>query len=264
MLPSHVIYDPTGNVTALVEDSFDVADQPAVAYAIQQAHPEVEQVGFVHEPRYDEAPADVTLRMAGGEFCGNATMCAAVWWARRRGGDDVLVHASGAPEPVRVSVRHEGDGSYACSVRMPYALSFDDVELTHMDMSGILPLVRLEGISHLVVAPGSGFFDLLCRCGEAEHAVRRWCAELGTDGLGLMFLDGSGPTRRLIPLVYVPGAGTCFWERSCASGSASVGMWLAHDEGAAIDVDLVQPGGTLHVTCDPTARQAWLSGHVRV
>ena len=43
-------------------------------------HPEVEQVGFV---RFSDDPGDPVragLRMAGGEFCGNASCCAAVLW----------------------------------------------------------------------------------------------------------------------------------------------------------------------------------------
>ena len=69
------IFDPTGNITALVESQIPAAEQPTVAAAVMERHPSVEQVGFV---RFDPASdPPVSLRMAGGEFCGNATMCAA-------------------------------------------------------------------------------------------------------------------------------------------------------------------------------------------
>ena len=69
------IFDPSGNITALVETHINNDSQPEVADEIMKAHPEVEQVGFVY---FDAIrPVPTYLRMAGGEFCGNATMSAA-------------------------------------------------------------------------------------------------------------------------------------------------------------------------------------------
>ena len=96
-------FDPTGNITALVETAVDIADQPAVASKIMEQEPDVEQVGFI---TYDdtasaEESVPVSLRMAGGEFCGNATMCAAALFAIRSG-------MRGGAEPVQVNVRVSG------------------------------------------------------------------------------------------------------------------------------------------------------------
>ena len=73
------IWDPTGNITALVETQTSIDRQPEVAARIMDLHPEVEQVGFVSKVLRPY------LRMAGGEFCGNASMCAAAWLALGRG-----------------------------------------------------------------------------------------------------------------------------------------------------------------------------------
>ena len=43
----YYIFDPTGNITALVESGVAAADQPAVASRIMERHPDVEQVGFL-------------------------------------------------------------------------------------------------------------------------------------------------------------------------------------------------------------------------
>ena len=96
----------------------------------------------------------------------------------------------------------------------------------------------------------------------AGQAVREFCGALGADGLGLMFLDGRGSEYCMTPLVYVPGSGTCFWENSCASGSAAVGMYLAAADGAQTGVSLREPGGVLHVTSDRTGTR--LRGNVRL
>ena len=43
----YYIFDPTGNITALVETAVDVAEQPAAASRIMELEPDVEQVGFI-------------------------------------------------------------------------------------------------------------------------------------------------------------------------------------------------------------------------
>ena len=66
----------------------------------------------------------------------------------------------------------------------------------------------------------------------------------------------------MTPLVYIPGSGTVFWENSCASGSAAVGMYLADGNAAPTEVSLREPGGVLHVTSDRTGTR--LRGNVRL
>ena len=68
----------------------------------------------------------------------------------------------------------------------------------------------------------------------------------------------------MTPLVYIPGGNTCFWENSCASGSAAVGMALTARSGRAADLSLAEPGGTLRVTSDPLSGETWLYGQVRL
>ena len=43
----YCIFDPTGNITALVESPVIIDRQPGVADGIMKKHPEVEQVGFI-------------------------------------------------------------------------------------------------------------------------------------------------------------------------------------------------------------------------
>ena len=310
------ILDPTGNITALVETETEIAMQPAVAAEIMRLHPEVEQVGFVRFVTSGKADVksgsssagqqlcDGELRMAGGEFCGNATMSAAalllmrsadgVSGIRKAGTDHADVGAwqtvrlkvSGASEPVEVKlkpcgakadpveVKPEAAGvilkpagakaenagdchvSFQAQVKMPPALGIEQRAFSFAGKDGELPLVRMEGISHIIIGENSPFFGMKEEPEEAEQAVRQWCKELAADGLGLMFLEaepaGGGERRfpvnqdrrrpdgrnderekeltfQLTPLVYVPAGssgGTVFWENSCASGSAAAGLYL--------------------------------------
>ena len=318
----YCVFDPTGNITALVESAVDAADQPAVASRIMELEPDVEQVGFVRFADKDEsvaAPggAPVSLRMAGGEFCGNATMCAAALFATRRGlqGGAVPVKVSGASAPLTVTLERQAALSFSAAVSMPPALSIGKIGFsaagadagqeaggtppaagsapaTDQTASAItesapaadqpagataesapalsLPVVKMEGISHIIIEPDSGFFGLKDDPALAEALLKNWCGVLGADCLGMMFLgdtsavngEWSRPLLPLTPLVYVPGADTMFWENSCASGSTAAGMYLAAKTGKAVDVTFDEPAGRLRVESDPETDTTILHGSV--
>ena len=260
------ILDPTGNITALVESPVEPAERPAAAAALMRRHPQVEQAGFVRFAPEDGV--DAALSMAGGEFCGNASLCAAALYLLRRGTapgarERVWLRVSGASKPVETELVYGQDGSFSAWVRMPPALGVEEQDFAFDDLRGSLTLVRMEGISHLIVPADSAFFALQSvRC-AAERAVQSWCGALQAEGLGLMFLE-DGESLRLTPLVYVPGSGTVFWENSCASGSAAVGMARAARSGMPVDLRLTEPGGVLRVVSDPASGETRLCGTVRL
>lgn len=256
------IFDPTGNITALVETQVDPADQPAAASWIMERNQDVEQVGFVTFAAAGAgapvADVPVSLRMAGGEFCGNATMCAAAFYmmvSNMIGEAKVKVRVSGAKEPLDVSLVRRDAVSFDASVTMPPALGIDELRLSDGMLSGSdvlsLPIVRMEGIAHVIIEPDSGFFGLKDDSALVETLLRGWCGALGAECLGMMFLDEGNSVRALTPLVYVPGADTMFWENSCASGSAAAGIYLAAKAGRPVDVTFSEPAGSLRVTSDP-------------
>ena len=263
------IWDPTGNITALVESPVAPERQPDAAAALMRRHPAVEQVGFLRFPaRPDADGVSAALRMAGGEFCGNASMCAAALCLLRRDAGQgteelVRVRVSGAEEPVTVRLRREEAESFRARVRMPAPRSVGEADFAFGGVSGRLPLVRMAGISHILIGPGSGFGALLRDRAAAGRAVRAWCAELGAEGLGLMFLGETAGETHLTPLVYVPGSGTEFWEHACASGSAAIGMALAARGGAPVRLTLREPGGVLTVESRPDG-ETWLGGGTRL
>ena len=263
------IFDPTGNITALVESPVSVVDQPGTAAEIMRLHPEVEQVGFVRLTESPDSAVHAVLRMAGGEFCGNATMCTAALYMLRRGLDgsaEIKVSVSGATEPLPVSLIRKDEISFDSSVLMPPALGIEETvfgcDTDEGTISGTLPVVHMEGIDHIVIGPDSAFYALKDDPEHAGRVIRKWCGRLCSDCLGMMFLEGEGQARRLVPLVYVPGADTVFWENSCASGSAAVGMYLASGSGEAVDCTLNEPAGVLRVESDAQNGGIRLSGRV--
>lgn len=264
------ILDPTGNITALVESPVVLNEQPAAAAALMQVHPEVEQVGFVRFSDDAGAAADADLRMAGGEFCGNASICAAALFLLKKGldsdGSPVPVHlqVSGAAQTVEVLISREPDGSFSAAVTYPPILGIFPHRLDFAERSERLPVICLQGISHIIIRPGSCFWALRDDPAAAEAALRNWCALLSADCLGLMFLETDEAPYRLTPFVYVPGSGTFFRENSCASGSAAAAVLLASESGRPVMLTLREPGGCLKAECDPSSGKILLCGQTRL
>jgi diaminopimelate epimerase len=239
----YTLLDPTGNLTILVGTPVAAADQPRLAAALMAAEPGAEQVGFLTRPAPD---ADVALRMAGGEFCGNAAMSAAALFCAQNAQKRAMLRVTVSGETVAVSAEETARDAFVCAVEMPRPQRISE--------AFGFPLVAFSGISHLIVtAPMSR--------AAAEAAAPDWCAALGAEALGMMLLSPDG--ARLDPLVWVPAADTLVWERSCASGTAAAGAYLAAARGAPVALDFAEPGGVLGVSATPEGAVS-LRGSVRI
>ena len=266
------IWDPTGNITALVESPVGIPEQPAAAAEIMRRHPAVEQVGFVRFPEGDGSMS-AELRMAGGEFCGNASMCTAALCVLRKGrasADSISkeltlsLRVSGVAEPLDVRLKRETADAFSAGVKMPPALCIENREFEFEDRKDRLPLIRMEGIDHILIGADAALFALREDRQAAGLAVRSWCAALSSPGLGLMFLEKREQNFSMTPLVYIPGSDTLFWEQSCASGSAAVGMVLAREKGARTEATLNEPGGILRVESAPENGETRLYGKTKL
>ena len=261
------IWDPMGNITAIVEKDTPAEEMPGTAKEIMERHPEVEQVGFF-TARKHAGKEEISLNMAGGEFCGNASMCAGALYLTRQGRtvkgheEDVTLKVSGTDEPVTISLK-AADQGFETSIIMPKALSTGEKTFSFDNKTGIIPVIELPGITHLIIEEDNVFFSLSKDEKAAVSAVRGWCGELDADGLGLMFIEGKGTECRMTPLVYVPVGDTVFFESSCASGSAAAGIYRAYSSKTGQSMDLKQPGGTLKVKSDPESGKTILYGKVR-
>lgn len=242
--------DPTGNITILVESQVPVEEQPEVAKILMERERSCEQVGYVGTG----GECDITLRMAAGEFCGNATMSAAALFCDKAGlgvneTRTVTARSSGCRERILVDITRDADkGSlrvYGGSVHMPHHKGITKHALKYGDREYDLPVVAFEGIMHIIAKSD----DLDMSDTEAEEAVRIWCKELGAKCLGIMIVSEDMTSLR--PLVYVPAIGSCFWERSCASGTTATGAYCFENglnNGPVISFS--EPGGVLSVTKD--------------
>lgn len=245
----YYLMNPTGNITILVVSPVPVPDQPAIADMLMKHEPACEQVGYIST----SDNSDIKLRMTGGEFCGNATMSTAALCCYRSGlaaghSVPVSVEASGCDAPVTVHINRmedaEGRTVFRGRVHMPGHRAISRHALTFMGRTYDLPVVDVGGIVHIVATKPLPLSDE-----EMEEAIKKWCLDLDAEALGIMQAAfGTGDSMSLRPLVYVPAAGTCYWESSCASGTTATGLYLA-DQGFAVSgLHIREPGGTLTIT----------------
>lgn len=222
-------------MTILVKTSVPRARQSRVgACLMSDESVNAEQAGFIERAFLPGARA--RLQMAGGEFCGNAAMSLAAYFAREDGisTGEILLEVSGAAGLVSCRVRLSG-GAYLCALAMPLPVILDRV--------GAWPIVRLPGIAHAIVEGA----DV-----DAPALVRKIADETGEDAAGVILF--SREKMEIRPLVYVPSAGTLVWERGCGSGTAAVGAYLSMEKGGEIACKLRQSGGTIGV------RAVWRDG----
>lgn len=234
----YTLADPTGNRTILVLSPVPESQQPQVAAYLMRLEPTAEQAGFLSR---GSGAAQIALRMAGGEFCANATMSAAAFYAEKTGcpAGTLRVQVSGAADPVAVRFAREENGAWQTMIEMPKP---DAIRPVRFDDGQTYPVVFLPGIAHVIL-------DAEAPDDTAEERAKTMCTFLGADALGLMYLDTAEMTLR--PLVYVPAAGTLVWENACGSGTSAVGAYLAQRTGKRVALSLRQPGGELGITASP-------------
>ena len=270
------LIDPTGNITALVRTAVDEADQPRIAGLILDAEESCEQVGFTGS----SSGCDIALRMAAGEFCGNAVMSTAALYCDDNGidkGQERTVHvcSSGCDKPLVVDItRKEDKGQthvYNGRVTMPDPRDISCHVFTYKDRFYDLPVVRFDGILHVIAKSG----DISFPDEEMQGLIRDWCDQAGAECFGIMMTDieddlffrSEAVNDKIMismrPLVYVPMLSSCYWENSCASGTTAVASYLSHELGDEdITVGVKQRGGTLTVHIKD--RQKILEGNVSI
>ncbi len=267
--------DPSGNITILVESEITGTEQSAVSKKLMDAEPACEQVGFVRK-----SSRRVRLRMAGGEFCGNAVMSAAVLLCDDTGASvgqtrSVTVESSGADDPIQVDITRLDDEDdlhvYRGKVDMPIPRRVGIKKLMIGGTQYELPVVEFEGIAHMICMPQV----LSLTDEEAERALRMLLDSFNTECIGMMLISSvedhnpEGASDELNyemfvrPLVYVPAVDTCVWESSCASGTTAIGMYYSDlRPDSRININAYEPHGTLTVSAEDG--HLYLTGIVRI
>lgn len=231
---NYYLADPAGNVTILVENPIDPSRLSEVGTALLSLEKSAEQVGFLSPSPIQDG---ICLRMAGDEFCGNATLsagsCRLYMDSLQSGNVPVFVYGVGYP--LTVSAQRTSENIYSAIADMPLPVKITDISLCVASETFSFGFVSFGGIAHLITEE---LFDRTL----AESAIKKWCSELGLPALGLMSLNRC--KSEIIPLVYVSSLDSLYWEKSCASGTCAAAAFLAENSCNGY-FEFTEPGGRL-------------------
>ncbi len=275
----YAVMNPSENITILVLSDVDRGKYSYIAKELLKKEQIAEQVGFIKLPKNVEKlklPSgevfDIILEMAGNEFCGNATMSAAAYYAIKNGINDgnMMVKTTGVDKVIDVKVKYDNSTyvgtndrfktednfiTYEGIVNMPKAKEVSEVTF----LSGeTFTVVYFEGIAHIIIEEKE-IDDIDEYKKYLEKNIKSWCEYLKVKALGIMICEGLDVTKtyafenkenevRMLPLVYVKDVDTLYWESSCASGTTALGVYLNNKTKKEVSVNVIQPSGTtLHI-----------------
>lgn len=243
--------NPTENMTILVESSVSRSQHATISKRLMAySNINAEQVGFI-EPAGDTNALE-RLQMMGGEFCGNATMSIAAFYAWKHqldlSQDKVLLfEVSGSHHPVSCQVSKKANG-YVVRVDMPLPSQIEQKEIVLDSRMCQISRIAFQGITHYIVPadllqhqPNAYAKELIATLSESETE----------DAIGILFYYAH--LSQLVPLIYIKSIQSEIWERGCGSGTAAVGAYLAYQRQTSIHEEIIkQPGGFIQVDADCT------------
>lgn len=225
-----VAANPAGNITILVLDEVNQGDRVTVANRLL-GYPEwkAEQVGFVVPAQQG---GEGRLEMMGGEFCGNATRSFGYYLAvqKKMRTGTVAVEVSGTAGLLTVSVDTKQHMAWT-QMPVPYAIE----RLSGLD-AGILPMVRMDGILHVIAE------DIQPDTQTTEHILEYVRRAYAPEAAGIMYVH----EKQMRPMVYVAATDTLVEENSCGSGSIAYAYYLARNQVTGVSREMFeQPGGCI-------------------
>ena len=217
---SYMIFNPAGNITALVlADEYNLEQKRIINSRIMEKESKVEQVGFL-------SLRDRRLTMAGGEFCGNATRCAALYYIEKQQSMELEINNN------KIEVGINKKQEVWCEIPIQ-GYRIEKIE------ENIYKII-LKGITILVVKEIENFNNLK---EIAINLIKKY--KLDDDAIGVMFVDKIENIIKIYPIVWVKEIDTLFFENACGSGTIAVTMLESMLENASKEYELIQPSGDI-------------------
>ena len=203
---SYKIFNPAGNITALVlGDEYNLEQKKLINKKIMEQEPKVEQVGFISQ-KYKR------LTMAGGEFCGNATRCATLYYIEKQQSIELEINNN----KIKAGINEKEE--VWCKIPIE---QYKIIKI-HKNIYKVL----LKGITILVVNDIKNYKNFKQ---NARGLIKKY--NLDDDAVGVMFVDRVENIIKIYPIVWVREIDTLFFENACGSGTIAVAMlesWLTN------------------------------------
>lgn len=195
----YIIYNPAGNITALViGDDYNLKQRKQINDAIMKKELDVEQVGFLSKEK-------LSLTMAGGEFCGNATRCAAYYYIKKQETIELDI------DNYKIKAGMDENKNIWCEIPIEgYQI---------LKLNEDIYKVILKGITILVINNFKEDTDLK---EQAKKLIEDY--NIDDKAIGVMFIDKTNQYIKMYPIVWVKNINTLFCENACGSGTIAVTM----------------------------------------
>lgn len=220
MRVNYKIYNPAGNITALViGDNYTSEERKLINDQIMKKDSRIEQVGFV-------SINEKKLTMAGGEFCGNATRSAILYYKMREN------------EKLEINNQQIKGGIIGnnvwCELSIEnYKFSIIDEKIYKIELEGITIIVINEEVSNEYLKK-----DIKV---EAQKIIDKYNIR-NNDAVGVMFLEKNDKLK-IYPVVWVKKVNTLFLENACGSGTIGASILKTILEPQNSKYAIKQPSG---------------------
>ena len=217
----YIKFTPAGNNTALViNDNYKNNEKKLINDYILGFDKSIEQVGFISKNEY-------RLDMAGGEFCGNATRSAIMYYLNNKEGN-ITINVNG-----KYNLKGGIDKENLVYSEMPIIKDNSQIKLIDKNKY----LVKLDGIVFLVIEDKIYLNDKELK--EYSFNLLKKYKLTKYEASGVIYLDNN----KIKPIVYVKDINTLFIETACGSGTAAIGIYKSFISKKSIELDVIQPTG---------------------
>lgn len=255
-------WSPGGNTTLFFPATgLDSRQQTALASKALEPHSlGAEQAGFVDMREH-------RLRMAGGEFCVNASRAFGALLAfqefKEAGSQAKLqgyeqhyeISVSGWPDTVDVYVQ-------GCAPHWQVRAELDLPEIDIEPLAQGMSLVRLPGITHILLDPAH--YPMPDAPEQIMEDLRHTWQLENEPAVGAIWWRAREKQLEMFPLVHVRDACTTILESACGSGALALAMLLSTAEDRSCH-DILQPSGsslTISLLSSGQGRLARIGGPV--
>jgi len=244
-----MIADPAGNTTIFVMTPVNRRHYGEVAQKLLDIKKfNGEQVAFVLPP--EEEPEDLAglpqtekpdgvMEMSGLEFCGNAARSFGLVLAaekRLRGRHTFNILASGCEALLEVKI---DTAEKAASVKIPGPIACETISQEEFPDAGDCRIVDMGGIVHAVFLNKTPSEKIIAD--TSEFIVKKY----DPAAAGVLFYENG--RNFMTPVVFVPGVGTTYYEKSCGSGTVALACVLDADKkDGSYNHRIIQPGGEIN------------------
>ena len=213
------IYNPSGNITALViGDNYTKEQRKIINDEIMSVDKAVEQVGFVSQK-------NKKLTMAGGEFCGNATRCAARFYMENI--KDIEIEINN--QKLKAGIDEKDNVWCEIPIEKYRIIKLDD------DIYEVI----LKGITFLVTEFKQIYQNSLKE--YAQEIINKY--QVSDEAVGVIFVERQKDNLKINPVVWVKAIDTLFLENACGSGTIATTMLFSFLNQKSNHYNVIQPSG---------------------